>query len=89
MAQVAKTPDRTTMPDSDVMLPLKLCLYVQSGYVCVSEGRLFCVPVSKIFSCTTRSKQDQLALSMTGCHWRSGNVVDRVEPHDDVAQSAE
>ena len=32
---------------------------------------------------------DQLALSMTGCYWRSGNnVVERVEPHDDVTQCA-
>lgn len=33
---------------------------------------------------------DQLALSMTGCYWRSGNnVVKRVETHDDIAQCAE
>ena len=32
---------------------------------------------------------DQLALSMTGCYWRSGNnVVERVELHDDVTQCA-
>ena len=32
---------------------------------------------------------DQLVLSMTGSYWRSGkNVVERVEPHDDVAQCA-
>ena len=47
-------------------------VYVPGVDICVSEERLFCVPVSKIFSCPTGSKQDQLALSMTGCQWRSG-----------------
>ena len=34
---------------NDVMLPLKLCLYVQSGYVCVGRTIVLCAREQDIF----------------------------------------
>ncbi len=57
--------------------------------MCVGRTIVLCAREQDI-TCPTGSKQDQLALSMTGCQWWSGvNVVEQVEPRDDVAQSAE
>jgi len=65
---------------SEVMLPSKLCICPRCGYACAGRTSVLCVCHG----------QRSISAIMTGCHWRSGdNVVERVEPHDDVAQSVD